>query len=390
MNSKEGNKEATYFETLTKGTGCTTYKFSNTPLEIPQAQFNNLNQAVRSMLDLVDTDAYFEQCKQRDFWSLPTVPMKDTDFHGCADFLLTEDGAKLIEMNINLPGKVGLMETLGKVAQKWIKNPKGMWTNLNFNEQLKLEVEAALPKSQKIAIVVSHLESSQVHGAHYQYFSEQLNQEGLDTTVVYANEIVAHEDGCSWNGTVFDGVINLVIPFVWESNQHEFKELTKLLQLQPDCIFPSPTGGMLGTKDLLNYLSSKRNEKGAEVWREKVLFAKSLNSFKTVAGLLEVLTPEQIVLKPFKDYGAEGVYVQPNQELIEDVFKNKKNEYMVQEYTESVAKKIDTESDEIVECHSIIYRIFFASKKPFGYQAYYLTGDLSGAYHSAPVMVIVK
>lgn len=387
MNQEKAIK-STYFYSLMEGTGCTSYKYSDTPLELNQQDFNRLNRAVRGMLDEVDTQEYFDYCKNQKKWSLPTVPMLDTDLHGCADFLLTPSGAKLIEMNINLPGKVGLMETMGKASQNYLEHSSGIWTNLSFNEHMKLEIENALPDAKKIAILVSHFESSKEHLSHYQYFSEQLNLEGLDTTMIHANEILAERNGCSWNGQFYNGVINLVIPFVWESNQHEFGELTKLLREHPECIFPSPTGGMLGTKDLLSYLSSKRDLENAEGWKKYVLLARQLGSFQNVEELFAFLKPEQMVLKPFKDYGATGVHVKPDRELVEEIFATKKDEYMVQEFTDSVSKIIHTELDETVICHSIIYRVYFASKNPFGYQAYYLTGDLSGAYHSAPVKVI--
>lgn len=380
----------TYFNSLTEGTGCINYKFSDTPLEISQEDFNGLNKAVRGMLDEVDTPEYFEHCKKQNNWSLPTVPMLDTDYHGCADFLLTENGAKLIEMNINLPGKVGLMETMGKMSKRHLNSSNGIWTNLSFNEHMKLEIENALPKAKKIAILVSHFESSKEHWPHYKYFSEQLNIEGLDTTVIHANEVVAEENGCSWNEQFYDGVVNLVIPFVWESNQHEFGELTKLLRNNPERIFPSPTGGMLGTKDLLSYLSSKRSKEEAEPWKNNILFARQLSDFESTYDLWKMLKPEEMVLKPFKDYGGAGVRVQPKSDVIESIFDKKQNEYMVQEYTDSLSREIHSESDEVLKCHSIIYRVYFASKNPFGYQAYYLTGELSGAYHSAPVKVILS
>ncbi len=388
MKQNETVTEHAYFHALLEETGCTSYKFSDTPLELDREVFDQLNNAVSGMLDEVDSLEYFEHCKKQNNWKLPTVPMRETDYHGCADFLLTSDGAKLIEMNINLPGKIGLMETLGKMSQKSLDDSGGNWTNLDFNEHLKLEIEKALPNARKIAILVSHFDSSQEHMSHYQYFSVQLNRAGLNTTVIHANEVIVEGNGIRWEEQFFDGVINLVIPFVWEDNQNEFQELTKLLKQSPERIFPSPTGGMLGTKDLLSYLSSKRDKENAEIWKNYVLHAQQLSEFDSVYDLLNTLKSEQMVLKPFKDYGAVGVHVQPNIELIEEIFTSKKEEYMVQEFTDSLDKTIHTESNEVLDCHSIIYRVFFASKKPFGYQAYYLTGDLSGAYHSAPVKVV--
>ena len=388
MNQNAAGANSEYFKGLLENTGCTAYKFSDTPLVLEQNQFNKLNKAVMGMLDVVDTPEYFQHCMGQKQWNLPTIPMLSTDFHGCADFLLTTKGAKLIEMNINIPGKIGLMETLGEMAQGHLELSKGRWTNLNFNEQLKFEIEDALVGAKKIAILVSHFESSTEHMSHYQYFSKELNEEGLNTTVIHANEIVVEEAGVRWKGELYDGVINLVIPFVWEQNQHEFGELTKLLHQRPDRIFPSPTGGMLGTKDLLSYLSSRRDHPSSETWKDNVLFAKSLNEFESTSDLFEVLQPEQLVLKPFKDCGAEGVYVRPSRELVEEIFNSRKSDYMVQEFTDSIWGMIHTESNEQVECHSTIYRVFFASKNPFGYQAYYITGDLAGAYHSAPVQVV--
>lgn len=288
MNRKVIDANSQYFKGLLEDTGCTAYKFSDTPLVVEQEQFNKLNKAVIGMLNDIDTPAYFQHCIDQKQWSLPAVPMLSTDFHGCADFLLTTSGAKLIEMNINIPGKIGLMETLGKMSQKHLELSKGIWTNLNFNEQLKFEIENALPDAKKIAILVSHFESSAEHMPHYQYFSKELNQEGLDTTVIHASEILVEGNGIRWNGELFDGVINLVIPFVWEQNQQEFGELSKLIRQYPDRIFPSPTGGMLGTKDLLSYLSSRREQAGAEIWKDNVLFAKNLSEFESIDDLFEV------------------------------------------------------------------------------------------------------
>ncbi|MFK7786584.1 MAG: glutathionylspermidine synthase family protein [Crocinitomicaceae bacterium] len=385
--SKSEVMESTYFRSLMEGTGCTSYKFSDTPVEMSQQKFIALNRTVKAMLDVIDTSEYFDYCKERNYWSLPTVPMKLTDFHGCADFLLTSDEPKLIEMNINIPGRVALMETMGRSAKQYLDASSGIWTNLNFNEQVKLEIQSALAESKKIAIVVSHFEASIEHWPHYQYFSDQLNQEGLDTTVMHANEITADENGCFWNGQFYDGIVNLVIPFVWENNQHEFTELTKLLRDHPERIFPSPTGGMLGTKDLLSYLSSKRDNDKEGVWKNNVLRAKPLSSFESIEELLAYLTPEQMVLKPFKDYGGSGVYVQPELELVEETFSKKRNEYMVQEFTDSLPKQIHTDTDEMVTCHSTICRVFFASKNPFGYKGSYVTGDARCGLHAAPVKI---
>jgi hypothetical protein len=376
-----------YIRRLTEETGCRGYLFSSTPLEIDRTLFDRLNTAVPLLLDLLDTPAYFDHCIRQEHWSLPVSPMQLTDFTGCADFLLTGDGAKLIEMNINLPGKVGLMQTLSETARLYLGEPEAEWTNLGFNQDLIDTIREAIPVDGPIAIVVSHMSASKKHQPHYRWFSEQLNKAGLDTTVVQANELVVNPKGCTANGKEFRAVINLVIPFVWENNPIEFGRLTELWQCHSTPFFPNPTGGMFGTKDLLSYLSSHRGEPNAHLWSDFVLRAQLLTDFNTVEELTAPFPLSGMVLKPLKDYDTKGVYVQPDRATVEQLFLERKNDYMVQEFTSSVEVPFRAPSDETVTSHSVIYRIFFASKRPFGYQGYFIHGKFNGEYYTAPVTV---
>ena len=376
-----------YYDQLVDKTGCAGYLFTPTPLVIAKDLLDRLNTAVPALLDLLDTPAYFGHCMKQGHWSLPVQPMKLTDFTGCADFLLTDSGAKLIEMNINLPGKVGLMQHLAETARDCLGDPEASWLNTDFNARLSAAIRAALP-TVPTAIVVSHLPASKKHQPHYRWFSEQLNAEGFDTTVVQANDLTMTPGGCSANGREFGAVINLVIPFVWEGNPAEFGELTAFWQRHPDRCFPNPTGGLFGTKDLLAYLDGQRQDPGSPVWQDFVLRARMLSGFDTPEALLEQFDLSELVLKPLKDYDTRGVYVQPDLATLEQVFLQRKHDYMVQEFTGSLNRSFLLPSGKQALTHSVIFRVFFASKQPIGYQGYFIHGEFNGDYYTAAVATV--
>lgn len=376
-----------FIRLLRDDTGCTGYLFSPTPLAVEQSLFAQINNAVSALMNTIDDETYFHQCIQQGIWTLPVQPMKETDFTGCADFLLTTTGAKLIEINLNLPGKTGLMQLLGEATVANLDISSTNATNLDYLEKMIAVICESIPTEGKIALVVSHLINSSKHQPHYRYFAEQLRRAALDVEVVQACDIEPHELGCQANGVVYTGMINLVIPFVWERNPDDFRNWTKVLEQHPDSIFPNPTGGMLGTKDVLRFLDSQRHRKNASDWDAFVLKAKMLSDFTTVEELYQYLSPNEMVLKPLKDYDTKGVYVQPDEETIERLFFTRRNDYMVQQFTESLSLPFNLPTGETAETHSVIYRVFFAKKQPIGYQAYYIHGTFNGDYYTAPVMV---
>lgn len=385
LTSERDPKE--FIRLLRDDTGCKDYLYSPTPLQISKNMFDQLNLAVPALLDVIDQPEYFTHCQEQGFWTLPVAPMQPTDFTGCADFLLTKSGAKLIEVNLNLPGKTGLMQLLGEATVGCLEIPLDAVTNLHYMEQLVATIRAALPTEGKIALVVSHLITSSKHQPHYHYFAQQLQEFGLDTEVVQACDVVPHANGCQANGTIYQAMINLVIPFVWERNPEDFSQWTTVLHQHPRRIFPHPTGGMLGTKDVLRYLDSQRHRKDAAIWNSVVLKASMLHEFSNVKALYKFLDPSQMVLKPLKDYDTKGVYIQPDRETIERLFFTRSSDYMVQEFTSSLQKPFELPKGETAKTHSVIYRVFFASKQPIGYQAYYIHGAFNGDYYTAPVIV---
>lgn len=376
-----------YIGRLTAETGCTNYLYSPTPLRIRETLFDRLNAAVPAMLDLLDTPEYFLHCQSNGNWTLPSRPLKETDYTGCADFLLTDHGAKLIEMNINLPGKIGLMQTLAETARTFLGEPESQFTNLDFNTRLATTIRKALPNSRNIAVVVSHLPASAGHQAHYRWFAGQLQQNGLSATVVQANDIRPSSKGCVANGITYDGMINLVIPFVWEMQQEAFLSWTAVLKQHPDRIFPHPAGGMYGTKDLLAYLDRQRGTANAVLWSDFVLRAAPFTDFETADQLLERFLPVKSVLKPMKDYDTKGVYVQPGEEIVRRLFNTRREHYMVQEFTKSKHLLVQLPDESTAVTHSAIYRIFFAEKQPIGYQAYFICRTFNGEYYTAPVVI---
>lgn len=376
-----------YIRILRDDTGCTGYLFSPTPLRMERALFDQLNNAVTALMNTIDNEDYFHHCVKEGFWTLPVERLKKTDFTGCADFLLTATGAKLIEINLNLPGKVGLMQLLGETTVAQLDVSASKVTNLDYLGKIVDVIRESLPTEGKIALVVSHLINSSKHQPHYRYFAEQLCASGLEVEVVQACDIEPHEIGCQANGVVYSGMINLVIPFVWERNPENFRNWTKVLAQHPNLVFPHPTGGMLGTKDVLRFLDSQRHREEATNWDAFVLKAKMLSEFASVDALYNYLNPAEMVLKPLKDYDTKGVYVQPDTETIERLYFTRKDDYMVQQFTDSLAPSFQLPSGEVVQSHSVIYRVFFAKKQPIGYQAYFIHGAFNGDYYTAPVVV---
>ena len=119
-----------------------------------------------------------------------------------------------------------------------------------------------------------------------------------------------------------------------------------------------------------------------------MLRANMFNDFESVDELLEAYQPDEMVLKPLKDYDTKGVYVQPDIMLVKQLFAERKADYMVQEFTSSVQLPFENEKGERLLSHSLIYRIFFASKQPIAYQGYVVHGEFNGTYYSAPVIVV--
>lgn len=376
-----------YYQLLRDDTGCTSYLYSPTPLRLKQNLFDQLNAAVPALMDVIDSPDYFDHCVREQFWTLPTHAMQATDFTGCADFLLTKTGAKLIEINLNLPGKTGLMQLLGEAAVNCLYVPETSATNLHYMEKLVAVIRESIPVNGNIALVVSHLITSIKHQPHYRFFAAQLQQYGLQVDVVQACDLEPHENGCSANGVQYSGMINLVIPFVWERNPDDFRNWTTVLSQHPERIFPNPTGGMLGTKDVLRYLDSQRHHHSAANWDSFVLKARMLHEFNSTEALYQFLKPDSMVLKPLKDYDTKSVYVQPDKATVERLLFTRRNDYMVQQFTDSLSLSFELPSGETATTHSVIYRIFFTKKQAIGYQAYYIHGEFNGDYYTAPVIV---
>lgn len=381
------SREEAFIRSLTEETGCTTYSFSPTPFAISNSLFEGLNRAVPALLEVIDRPEYMQHCIRQGYWNLPVQPMQPTDFTGCADFLITKDGAKLIEMNINLPGKTGLMQTLSASTSRYLEIADTQLTNTDYMERLVAVIRKAIPDQARIALVVSPLEPSKKHQPHYRYFSAQLNACGLHTTVVSADNLQLTADGCLSDGVTYTHMINLVIPFVWESNPEVFSEWTRVWQLHPERVFPAPTGGMLGTKDLLCYLSDQRVHDEESVWKQYVLTATMLRDITSATELTTLFPSQEMVLKPLKDYDTKGVFVQPDQALITRIFQERRDQYMAQEFTESIQIPVQLAHGETATTHSVIYRVFFAEKQPIGYQVYYVLNAFNGHYYTAPVML---
>ncbi|MCG8475239.1 MAG: hypothetical protein MI784_07180 [Cytophagales bacterium] len=385
MNTLTQTKAAQYFERLKAQTGCHSYLFSPTPCAIDRQLFKRLNETVPELLDIIDTPEYTEYCSKHNEWNLPFYEMKRTDFTGAADFLLTKDGAKLIEININLPGKIGLMQSLGEAGAECLNIPENSSVNLGFFAQFAETICRALPGAKNIGILYSHLDSSKEHIPHYRYFAEELRKQRLSVRLIPANEIRVSVSGCVHKEEEFDAFISLVIPFVWERNPEEFRALTDLLKKHPQAIFPNPSGGMLGTKNLLSYLGQKKNETGGGSWKRFVLDAFPLKMFPDENELLKRFPAEKMVLKPLKDYDAKGVYTQPDMSTIQKIFRKKHAEYMVQEYTDSLQQAMLDENGKEKLTHSIILRMMFREKQCFGWHVYYILNDPQGDYYTAPV-----
>ena len=226
---------------------------------------------------------------------------------------------------------------------------------------------------------------------HYHYFSQRLNRLGLSTEVVLASDLRSDAHGfySSISKKAYQGLINLVIPFVWESNLNEFKELTKIWNSFSRSFYPNPTGGMLGTKELLCYLSTQADAGLAGRLAPFLLNAKMLHTFADVETLVETFHGvENIVLKPMKDYDTKGVYVQPDTGIVREVFENNRDQYMAQEFTSSVGISFLAPGLKETTTHSAIFRMYFIDKQKAGCQAYFIQDRFNGEYFTAPVIAV--
>ncbi|MBL8149613.1 MAG: hypothetical protein JNN15_06765 [Blastocatellia bacterium] len=364
------------------------YKLSNTPLFLSQNRFNRLTSIANSVVKLLQSPIYQKQVTATG-WFLPQNQMQTTDYFGDIEFHLSPSEEKIMEINFNPPGLVGLLEVLESSFLEAFEILPTLRVNQGF-EKLFAETISENFKHKKIAIGVSHLSSSRPYYPHYKYFEKILGKYGIDGRVFYARDVeLGKENLPVWNGDYFEKIFNLLIVKVWQDRPKAFFNYTKVYQHHPELFFLNPLGWKLGNKSILSVFHNIEHDplglsaEDVENIKKASLKSYLLSSFTSAEDVVEEFgCQERIVLKPLNNYQAKGVEIKPSFETIKNVFAKQRDNYIVQEYfapgklpsPQNISPLILNQSPDIVKTERLFsLRIGFFNGKSFGARAYTFT-----------------
>ncbi|MCG8489916.1 MAG: hypothetical protein MI756_20765 [Chromatiales bacterium] len=386
----ENRKYHRYLEQLEQKSG-TGYTISRVPLFLEPRLIQRLSAATDSLLRLLASPAYQQETEAIP-WSLPQHPMTTRDYFGCADYYLTDEGPKLLEVNMGPAGRIALVELMEHLFCHHFSYPRASSTSRSFNERMVRAISENFTH-KRIAIAVSHLPSSRQHLTCYRYLEEILESFGVHGKVVYANEM-DHRDGAFVHqGEKFDRIYNLVIPFVWDNHSEAFTRFQRLFQSHPDSFFPNPTGARLATKALLPACMEADNPRyglaleDIEQIENIRLPAVRLSDYVSTKELLDAFGGEgQLVLKPIKDYGANGVLIKPDRETVKRIMNSQAEHYIAQAYCPAQKRPFLSATGERTTRMALV-RLFFTDGRYSGMRGYLQEAHCDcNQFYIAPVL----
>ncbi|GJM09223.1 MAG: hypothetical protein DHS20C11_14990 [Lysobacteraceae bacterium] len=314
------------------------YPYSTTPVFLSQDQFDRLVATTHAVVRLLQSPQLQKHMLQHD-WFLPWNDLKPHDYFGCVDFHMQGDQARIIEVNFNVPGRVGLLELMEHQFLSVFAVRPSHRVNAGFEKKL-VEAVTENGRHSRVAIAVSPLKSSRELRPHYEYIATIFRKYGVDAQCVFANH-VDPGDGQRrprWNGSPYDVVLNLLIPGTWEANQDLFANYSALYCAQPDRFVPSPQGWRLGTKRLLTIFNNLfeqplgLGDSDCKLIARASLRSHLVSDFEAASELIEAFGGrDKLVLKPMASYRSQGVFVQPSERELESVFRDNRNGYVAQE-----------------------------------------------------------
>lgn len=368
------------------------YRFDPSPVILPRSKFERLVAITNSVVKLLQSPSYQQRVTSTP-WFLPQNPMRPHDYLGCVDFHITDEAEKIIEVNFCPPGHLAFTELMEDKFLDAFHLPFASRTNEGFEQRLVETVTDAY-RCRRIAIAVNHTAVSQFHYAHYKYFEQIFARYGVEATVRYAYAVeFDEEDYPVWEGVRYERIFNLVIPRIWEDNQQLFSQYTRAYELHPELFVINPLGWRLGNKKFLTAAYNLGRESfglGEEdVARITGAALKShlLSDFETPEQVLAEYGGERgLVLKPLANYKANGLFIQPTRRQLEQVFKDDRDGYVVQEFF--LPRQIPCiAADGSTYANAFEVRMHFLGGEYCGVRGYFFT-ELSLPDDNTPVLVV--
>lgn len=312
------------------------YTYATAPLFLPRALLARLEETVHAMVRLLAAPGY-QRLAAQEPWFLEPFALRRRDLFGCVDFHLAGDELKVIEVNLNPPGRFGLHELMEAALLEVFDTPTRARPNAGF-ERAVVEAVSACAPGGRVAIAVNPTASSRELRPHYRYVERCFERHGVEAKVVFADAVELGRDGRPrWDGTPYDVVLNLLIARTWKDNPRLFARFTELYRRRPEIFFPAPFGARLGDKRLLAMLDRLGEEDfglaaaDVETLRRAALPATRLDGCASASEVEERFGGvEQLVLKPFDDYRGNGVVVRPTRDRLEEIFARRRHEYVAQ------------------------------------------------------------
>jgi len=377
-----------YVSGLEEAIGPHIYRFATTPLFLAEERYARLVEITNAVVKLLAAPGYQELVTSTP-WFMAQYPLQTSDYFGCVDFHVSEEGEKIIEVNFCPPGHVGLTEMFERRFHEAFDLASARRMNEGF-EQAFVDRVTDHGRHGRVAIAVNHGVRSKNYFPHYRYVAQIFAEHGIDARLVYAKDVELDADSRpSWNGERFDRIFNLVIPRNMQYEPEPFERYMEAFRAHPEVFFPNPLGWKLATKAFLTVCSNLGSEsfgiaKEDREWIESAtLETHRLSEFRD-AG--EVGDPSNVVLKPLDDYHARGVFIRPSAEQLERVFADDRDRYVVQRYfPNDELPYISPEGEMGTHHHSV--RVGFVDGRAFSVRSYGYTDPL-GWDEITPVVVV--
>lgn len=380
-----------YVSGLEEALGPHIYRFATTPLFLPAERFARLVDITNSVMTLLAAPPYQEMVTSSP-WFMAQYPLQTSDYFGCVDFHVSDEGEKIIEVNFCPPGHVGLTEMFERRFHEAFDLGPARRMNEGFDEVL-VRLVTDNGRHRRVAIAVNHTARSQNYFPHYRYVERIFATHGVDAAIVYAKDVELDAGARpTWNGERFDRIFNLVIPRNMQYEPEPFERYLEAFRLQPTLFFPNPLGWKLATKAFLTVCSdlSSENFGIAKEDQERIegatLETHLLSRFRDAGEVADHFGgAANVVLKPLDDYHARGVFIRPSTEQLERVFADDRERYVVQRYFPSGTMPRISPEGEIGTYHQSV-RVGFVDGKAFSVRSYSYTDPL-GWDEITPVVI---
>ncbi|MEM9545600.1 MAG: hypothetical protein AAGA77_06480 [Bacteroidota bacterium] len=371
-------KAKAYQETLVKEIQ-KDYGYATAPLIMTPERYQRIIDKTHALVAFLGSEKYFKELTKKQ-WFLKQLPLRTSDYFGCIDFMLTPDGnEKLQELTLFPSGRLG---ALGAINESF-KHYYTEYSEYNLDKDLDYHMVKSVTKGfqrKRIAIAVNHLASSKDQFAQYRNVAKIFRRFGIEAQVHLAKDIQVTEEGkpC-FEGKVYDGVFNLLIPLIWEWNQTEFTAYTEFFNNYPEIVIPNPLGMRMGNKSILAKLweddlkGYQLDSTQIELIRDSILKAVDISRFADLDELKNYFDHKELVIKPDGGYQGKGVMIKPDDKDLKTLLKKNQSDqtYYAQEFCPSIeVPQYDFEKEKIVQQNLIKVRSLVINKKCVGMRGY--------------------